>query len=176
MLRILAIASLLLAGSCSDENPEEVAPILDAHLQIGLAAAGSEGFVEVQDGSEAVLQRGAQGGFHVWTAPRFQGAKGTVYLDRQARRAADGILVLRASRLVLDIPEDAMDSWWHPEQAIPSFMCPTPIGVQVYDSEIDFTFELRSKSEELLATDTITLIARCPDADLDFCHDICSGN
>lgn len=176
MLRILFIASLLLTGSCTDEGSEEIEPPLDAQLQIGLALAGSEGFLEVQEGSDAVLQRGAQGGFHVWTAPRFQGAKGTVYLDRQARRAEDDVLVLRAARLVLDIPEDAMENWWYPEQAIPSFMCPTPIGVQVFDTEIDFTFELRSEEEELLATDTITLIPRCPEDALDFCHDICSGN
>ena len=175
MLRIPSIACLLLLACSTEGLPDEPDPVFDAKLQIGLAASGSEGFVSVEDGSEATLQRGAQGGFHVWTAPRFQGAMGTVYLDRQARRAEDDVLVLRAARLVIDIPEDAMNSWWHQDEAIPSFMCPTPIGVQVFDTAIDFSFELRSEDEELLATDTITLVPRCPDDALEFCHSICGG-
>ncbi len=175
MVRALFIGSLLLLACSSENMPVDPEPVLDAQMQIGLAAEGSEGFVSVESGSDATLQRGVQGGFHVWTAPRFQGAMGTVYLDRQARRADDDVLVLRASRLVIDIPEDAMNDWWLPEQAVPSFMCPAPLGVQVFDTPIEFNFELRSEDEELLAVDSIVLVPRCPADAEEFCHEICGG-
>ena len=123
-----------------------------------------------------LLSPGAQGGFHVWTAPRFKGAMGTLYLDRQARRVEDGLLVLRASRMVLEVPEDALESWWREEQAIPSFMCPPPLGVQIYDSQIEFTFEMRNEDEELLASDSLILTPRCPQGDEGlFCRSTCEG-
>ena len=174
MLRLSIIATLLVA--CTSQEVPDVEPdaSLVADMQIGIGLDGSEGFLAVDDGEDTVLSSGAQGGYHVWTAPRFRGAMGTVYLDRKARRVEDGLLVLRASRLVLEIPEGAMDDWWHEDQAFPSFMCPPPIGIQIYDSEIEFTFELLNEDEELLATDTLRLTPRCPEGD-EYCLSTCSG-
>ena len=174
MLKLALIATLLVA--CTDGGDGEIVEPTIADMEIGVAANGSEGFVSVDDGDETELAPGAQGGYHVWTAPRFKGAMGTLYLDRQARRVEDGLLVLRASRLVLEVPEDAMDSWWRDEQAFPSFMCPPSLGIQIYDSEIEFTFELLNEDEELLATDSLVLIPRCPEGDEgEFCREICKG-
>jgi hypothetical protein len=178
-MRHLAIIASLLAssacGACTTEEDPIVDPLI-ADMEIGVAETGSEGFVSANDGDDAALASGAQGGFHVWTAPRFKGAMGTLYLDREARRVEDGLLVLRASRLVFDVPEDAMDSWWRDEQAIPSFMCPPPLGIQIYDAPIEFTFELRSEDEELLATDTLILTPRCAAGEAgDFCRSTCEG-
>ena len=99
----LGLLSLL---ACAPDGPEEVEPPIDliAHMQIGGGAEGSGGFATVEDGSDVLLARGAQGGFHVWTAPRFRGAMGTLYLDRTARRVEGDALVLRAARLVLHQP------------------------------------------------------------------------
>ena len=145
-------------------------------MEIGVAVEGSEGFAQVEDGEDAQLASGAQGGFHVWTAPRFKGAMGTLYLDRLARRVDDNVLVLRASRLVIDVPEDAMESWWRDEQAIPSFMCPPPLGIQIYDAPIEFTFELRNEDEELIATDKMIVTPRCAAGEAgDFCRSTCAG-
>jgi hypothetical protein len=172
---ILPLSSLLIVA-CSGGAEEIPVDPLPAAMQIGVSAVGSEGFVAAQDGDEAILAPGSQGGFHLWTAPRFQGAMGTHYLDREARRVEDGVLVLRASRLVLDIPEDAMDQWWRDEQAFPSFMCPPPIGIQIYDSEIEFHFTLRTEDEELVAEDKLILMARCPEGeDGTYCRSTCEG-
>ena len=149
---------------------------LIADMEIGVATDGSEGFAQVEDGADAQLASGAQGGFHVWTAPRFRGAMGTLYLDRLARRVEDEVLVLRASRLVIDVPEDAMESWWRDEQAIPSFMCPPPLGIKIYDAPIEFTFELRNEDEELIATDKMIVTPRCEAGEAgDFCRSTCEG-
>lgn len=173
MRQLALIASLLVACSAEGVDEKDVEPLI-ADMEIGVAVDGSEGFQLVDDGDDTALSPGAQGGFHVWTAPRFKGAMGTLYLDRQARRVEDGVLVLRASRLVLEVPENAMDSWWREEQAMPSFMCPPPLGIQIYDSEIEFTFELLSEDEELLASDSLILMPRCPEGD-EFCRGTCSG-
>lgn len=174
MLKVAFVTVVCLAA-CSTGS-ETTPPDYIAEMQIGVARAEGVGFLEVNDGSDAILASGSQGGFHVWTAPRFSGAAGTVYLDRQARRVEDGALVLRAARLVIDIPEDAMTDWWHQEQALPSFMCPTPVGIAVFDTEIEFSFELRNEDEEILATDSIVLIPRCGEGeDGEWCRRICSG-
>tara|TARA_R110002096_G_scaffold16898_9_gene57896 strand:- start:4338 stop:4868 length:531 start_codon:yes stop_codon:yes gene_type:complete len=172
----LAIAAAsLFASACAPGEEEEPLPFI-ADMQIGLSTNGSEGFMEVSDGADVQLASGAQGGYHVWTTPRFRGAMGTLYLDREARRVSDGTLMLRASRLVIDVPEDAMDDWWREQQAIPSFMCPAPVGLQAFDVEVEFTFTLRNEDEELLAEDSLVVIPRCEGGDNgDFCRNVCSG-
>lgn len=169
----LCCVSALAVGCAVPE--EEVVPDLPASMVVGTGANGSEGFLAVEDGEDAILARGGQGGFHLWTNPKIRGAEGTVYLDREARLVSDGTLVLRGIRLVIDLPEETMGDWWHPEQAVPSFMCPTPIGVTVYDQEIEFVFRMLSEDEELLAEDRLRVVARCDESDLEFCHEVCGG-
>lgn len=173
---ILPLASLACTTDGEGNGADGGTDPLLADMEIGLAVDGSEGFAQVNDGEDALLASGAQGGFHVWTAPRLKGAMGTLYLDRNARRVDDDVLVLRASRLVIDVPEGAMDAWWRDEQAIPSFMCPPPVGIQIYDAPIKFTFELRTEDEELIATDSLIVTPRCEEGSAgDFCRSICSG-
>ena len=171
---VIAAASLFACTGVPGEEEEKLPLIAD--MQIGLSTDGSEGFVEVSDGADVQLASGAQGGYHVWTAPRFRGAMGTLYLDREARRVSDGTLMLRASRLVIDVPEGAMNDWWREQQAIPSFMCPALVGLQAFDVEVEFTFELRTEDEELLAEDSLIVIPRCEAGDAgEFCRNVCSG-
>lgn len=175
----LAFATLSLiacAGSADDGDVVDPDPEFIADMQIGLSTDGSEGFVAADDGADVLLASGAQGGYHVWTAPRFRGAAGTLYLDREARRVSDGTLMLRASRLVIDVPIDAMSDWWREREAIPSFMCPAPVGLQAFDDEIEFTFKLYNEDEELLAVDSLIVVPRCPEGDEgEHCREVCSG-
>ena len=171
-----AAVSLIACAGGADDDGMVVDPDLIADMQIGLSTDGSVGFVEAEDGADVLLASGAQGGFHVWTAPRFRGAAGVLYLDREARRVSDGALMLRASRLVIDVPIDAMSDWWREEQAIPSFMCPAPVGLTAFDNEVEFTFKLYSEDEELLAVDSLIVVPRCPEGDEgEHCRDVCSG-
>lgn len=178
MRAALAIAALSLTACMGGEDDGGVVdpPVYTADLQIGLATSGSEGFVEADDGTDVELAPGAQGGFHVWTAPRFRGAAGTLYLDREARRVSDGALMLRASRLVIDVPIDAMTDWWKEREAVPSFMCPAPVGLDAYDTEVEFTFKLYNEDEELLAVDSLIVVPRCPEGEMgEHCLRVCSG-
>lgn len=173
LIALVSLGLLACTSGVDEGGPEE--PLI-ADMEIGVAVEGSEGFAQVEDGEDAQLASGGQGGFHVWTAPRLKGAMGTLYLDRLARRVDDGVLVLRASRLVIDVPEDAMESWWRDEQAIPSFMCPPPLGIQIYDAPIEFTFELRNEDEELIATDKMIVTPRCAAGEAGvFCRSTCAG-
>jgi len=171
----LALATLSLLACTAGPGEEPI--VLAADMEIGVSASASgEGFVAVPDGADVPLSAGAQGGYHVWTTPRLRGAAGTLYLDREARRVSDGVLMLRASRLVFDVPADAMRDWWLDEQSIPSFMCPAPVGIQVFDTEVEFTFELRNEDEELLAADSLVVVPRCADGEAgEFCRRGCSG-
>lgn len=149
---------------------------LPAELVLGAASATGEGFVPVSDGDDAELISGSQGGFHVWIAARLEGASGTLYLDREARRQSDGTLVLRAARAVMEVPESAESQLWQPPAALPSFMCPAPVGVKVFDEPIVFRAVLLDEDETVLGVDELVLVPRCPDGDeRDFCVQICSG-
>ncbi len=172
----LAALSLLACAGSADEEEVVVDPIFIADMQIGLSTDGSEGFIEADNGGDVQLASGAQGGYHVWTAPRFRGASGTLYLDREARRVSDGTLMLRASRLVIAVPIDAMNDWWRQREAIPSFMCPAPVGLQAFDAEVEFTFRLYNEDEELLAIDSLVVVPRCEAGEGgEHCREVCSG-
>ena len=168
---LLALVALALAAGCG--SPEESLP---AELVLGGAAYDGSGFVAAEDGADAELIPGAQGGFHVWLNMRVRGVAGQVYVERQARRVSDDTLVFRGIREVIEIPEDALNNWWQPDNAAPAFMCPSPIGIRVFDEPLRLTVELKDQDEALLAQDEWTVVPRCPDGELaDFCLSICSG-
>lgn len=145
-------------------------------LALGGADIDGTGFVPIQDGADVTMVEGAQGGFHVWTGMRFKGASGRLQLVREARRTADDALILRAPVQVIDVPAEAEGAWWQDPTAQPSFMCPSPIGIQVYDQEIDIHGTLYAPDgTTVLAEDDIILVPRCPEDSVDFCHEICSG-
>jgi hypothetical protein len=86
----------------------------------------------------------------------------------------DNALILRTE----GVQEMGMgDAVWELPAPLPSFMCPTPLGVNVRDEVVRFTVVL-------LAIDADTVIAeaaaeatpRCPeDEQREFCERICSG-
>lgn len=151
-------------------------------LVAGSATRDATTFVDVEDGADVELVPGAQGGFHVWTGLRIRGAAGRLRVTREARRASDGELVLLAPTLVMEVPDAALGEWWErpagEPDALPSFMCPTPIGLRVRDEPLTLRTELRDDDENFLADDTIRVTPRCPEDDPDiaeFCAEICSG-
>jgi hypothetical protein len=161
----------MLAIGCG--SPDESLP---AELVLGGAAYAGTGFVALQDGADAELIPGAQGGFHVWLSMRVRGAAGRVYVERQARRVSDDTLVFRGIREVIEIPEEALSDWWQPDSAAPAFMCPSPIGIRVFDEALRLAVELKDVDETTLARDEWTVVPRCPDGEqAEFCRSICSG-
>lgn len=172
----LALATLLvLASGCAAE--EEDPPIeLEGELEIGSAAFSGAGFMPIEDGAEVELVPGAQGGFHVWTGLRVTGAMGELYLDREARRVSDGTLVMLSNDQYFEVPAEAMDGWWERAEAAPSFMCPAPIGITIYGTELEFTARLLTPDGELIAEDQIVVTPTCPTGDQEAtCLSLCDG-
>jgi len=178
-----AIALAACGGDGAVEPGEPDAAVGSAELILGGASADGSGFTPVEDGDDVTLIGGAQGGFHVWTGLRVRGAAGRLHLERQARRQSDDKLVLRASTAVVEIPIQSGDGWWElpdgdERDALPSFMCPTPIGIRVRDETLVIRAQLLDEDDRLLDEDTLTLVPRCPVDDAgeaEFCAEICSG-
>ena len=112
----------------------------------------------------------------MWLNVRVQGAQGRLFLRREARLVADDALVLRGLPGLLEVPSDAMKAWWESPDASPAFMCPSPIGIKVFDEELTFKVILEDGDGETLTTDEVVLVPRCPEGDLaSHCQDICAG-
>jgi hypothetical protein len=171
------LAALLLSGcllvACGGE---ESGPPPVGELQAGGALTDGTGFIDVVDGADAELVAGAQGGFHVWINIRVLGVAGALGRVREARRADDDVLVLRALQQTVEVPDTAMTDWWEMSRAVPSFMCPTPIGIGIVDRPIRIEVKLLGEGDELLGEDSVTVVPRCPTGtNQQWCQDICSG-
>ena len=185
----LAIAAAVLAAgvpACAGSDPggapdgggggeADAGPDPTGELHLGGAEDSGTGFVELEDGADATLVAGAQGGYHVWTSLRARSMKGELRIEREARRVADGVLVLSVPVQELFVPDEAMEDWWQEPDPWPNFMCPTPVGIQVYDQEVEFTVQVRTVDGALVGEDHISLVPRCPAGDEVNCHERCSG-
>ena len=180
MRRVALLAALFLAllvpAACGGGDEGEDPGPGTSDLHAGTARTDGTGFIEVADGDDAELVAGAQGGFHVWVNYRVIGAFGPLELVRDARRTEDDAAILVDAQVPIDVPEDAMIDWWESPRAVPSFMCPTPIGVAVVDRSVRIRIQLVSETGDLLGEDSVTVVPRCPTGDNeDWCYRICSG-
>jgi hypothetical protein len=175
-----AFASLIgLSGSlaCSGEGPGGLPPPEDAKLLIGGAASDGSGYVELVAGEDVTLVPGGQGGFHVWLRLRGLGLEpGMLAIERNARRVSDGALILRTmdrKEMASPLPDG---EWFEVSDPMASFMCPSPIGVSVIDTEVRFEVSVVDPSG-VSANAAITLVPRCPpDPDLRrYCERLCTG-
>lgn len=178
------LAAIALLAACTGSDPGAGGPDAggggDAAQPTGeLVLGGTEdsgaGFLELPDGSDATLIAGAQGGYHVWTKLRAHLMEGELRVVHEARRVSDGVLVLRLPEQELIVPHEAMEGWWEEPDPTANFMCPTPIGVQVYDQEIEYTVQVTTVDGALVGAARITRVPRCPAGDEQNCHDRCSG-
>jgi hypothetical protein len=176
-LTLAAAAALAACGAgVEPAGPDGGGPLPEGELVLGGASDEGAGFVALDDGAEVPLIGGAQGGFHIWTGLRLRGLEGDLRIAREARRLSDGELVLRTPIQELAVPGEAMDGWWDRPNAAASFMCPSPIGLKVFDEELVLRATIRSIDGELLAQDDLVVVPRCPDGDqAEFCRSICGG-
>ncbi len=151
------------------------APPDRGHMELG-TIDGASGFVALHEGDSATLVEGAQGGFHVWMKFRLAGvAPGELTLGRQAHRGVDGKLVLKTEGSVV-ISSPSPDGVWELPNALPMFMCPSPIGLSVIDQPIEYELVARDSAGEV-ARSAITLVPHCPveNHSRAFCERICTG-
>ncbi|MGZ3425365.1 MAG: hypothetical protein ACXVCV_01895 [Polyangia bacterium] len=168
-----ALTVALLVAGCGGGGTHP--PPGDAMLALGGAAASDgSGFVPL--GGDQTLVPGAQGGFHVWLKYRVAGmAPEKVHVHRETRRVSDDALVLLADG-TQDVGAADTDGWWELPAALPSFMCPTPIGISVIDERMVFDVTLTTLDGAPLAKSSAEATVHCPTGDqAAFCAHICSG-
>jgi hypothetical protein len=170
-MRGQAVLSVLLAAGCGAEPPSPLPPG-DVEISLGTVDEGA-GFLALA--GDQPLVPGAQGGFHVWLTYRVQGHQpGAVRVRRTARRVSDGRLILLTEGMV-DLGPAGEGGFWELPAPLPSFMCPSPLGVRVFDELVRFEVELLDAGEPM-ASGSAEAVPRCPDDEhLEFCLRICSG-
>jgi hypothetical protein len=169
-MRALAALLLLLPACGGAPMP----PPGDQVLALGTVATDGS-YLPLTDGQDATLVEGAQGGFHVWMKFRLPDpAPMHVQVKRTAHRESDGTLVLRSTG-TLEIPEMPSGQSWESPMPTPMFMCPSPVGIRVVDESIVFEVSFSDDGGTEVAHGAVTLVPRCPDAQIDFCMRICTG-
>jgi hypothetical protein len=175
-----ALHILVLAGLASCDAPGAV-PDPDAAgpspVVLGTTSGDLTAFLPLV--GEQTLVAGAQGGYHVWLRLRLarMGMR-DVRVHRTARRSADARLILDTEG-VLSVGEAGPDGVWElpGDKSIPTFMCPSPIGVAVQGQPLRLEVTVSdAQTGEALGTGTAEFTPRCPDGDqAAHCVDICSG-
>ena len=170
----LLVVALVAVAGCGGTGGMQPPPG-DAMLALGGATAvDGSGYVAL--GGDQTLVPGAQGGFHVWLKYRVAGmAPEKVHVHRETRRVSDDALILLADG-TQDVGAVAADGWWELPTALPSFMCPTPIGINVIDERVVFDVTLTTLDGAPLAKSSAEATVHCPGGDqAAFCAHICSG-
>ena len=175
-------AAVASAGCGTDDPPPDQPDAGPDAIEVIVGGADRDGlgYVELTDGQDVELRPGAQGGFHVWINLELRGMSGDLYVEREARRESDGQLVLAATRNLLVVPEEAETTFWHDDRGAAAFMCPAPVGIQIYDTRLRITARItngeRDDEKIVFGEGSVAVVPRCPADDLEFCQDICSGN
>ncbi len=167
------IACVIAVAACGGPAPPAPPPASSLALELGAPTAAG-GFAPLLPNQDVTLVEGAQGGFHVWMKYRVRGMSAQpTELERTAHRASDGVIVLRTMS-VADVGAPDADGWFESPDALPMFMCPTPIGISIIDQPI--VYELRFvDAGQTVVEQSITLVPRCPAESAALCQHLCTG-
>ena len=174
---LLALVLMVLALTGCDGGGSKAMPGA-IEVTLGTSALDGSGFLPLS--GDQTLVPGAQGGFHIWVRWKVANmSQQKVHAQRTVRRISDNALILTTENADQVGSPDA-DGWWQLPSALPSFMCPTPIGVQVQDEAVKFDLTLKADDNgepgATLGETTATATPRCPtDDQLQFCERICDG-
>jgi hypothetical protein len=170
LARFALRTAVLALGGCGG-GMEMMVPPAPLEVAVGGAAPNGSGFLPLA--GDVSLVPGAQGGFHVWMKFRVSGgAPGITSIAYSVRRISDGRLILNAGGRDLEIGPPGEAGYWEVPGALPAFMCPSPLGVQVQDQPMRLRLEIGSPDTAAEAEFT----PRCPEGDqASFCAQICSG-
>lgn len=166
---ILAVALALLGAGCGGATP-----IGDGMLSLGGTAIDGSGFLPLTGDQELVS--GSQGGFHIWLKFRIHGmSPEPVTVHRTARRISDNRLLLQGEGTTEVGAPDETGTWELPS-AFPTFLCPSPLGVDLIGQPVRFRVELIGPDGAAIDAAESDATPRCPtDNQAPFCQRICSG-
>jgi hypothetical protein len=170
-MRALAVITFALSGCGGSTMPV----MMNGAITLGTTALDGSGFVPLE--GDQTLVEGAQGGFHIWVKYRVQAAPGPAMVKRTARRVSDDRLLLTTMAETM-LGEPGADGWWELPTAVPSFMCPSPLGVKVEDEPAQFQITILDMSGKMIGQASAEATPRCPSDSADkaaFCHQICDG-
>ncbi len=172
-MRLASLLALALAASCGGSTKQQMM-MLTGEIDLGTAAQDGTGFLPLT--GDQTLVPGAQGGFHIWLKYRLRGmGPGRLEVKRTARRVSDDRLLLTADGTV-DVGDPGPDGYWEIPNAIPSFMCPSPLGVNIIGEATVFDVVILDSAGNELAAQTAEATPFCPtDSQAAFCQMICSG-
>jgi hypothetical protein len=143
-------------------------------LALGGTATDGTGFLPLT--GDQTLVPGAQGGFHVWLKYRARGMGGKVKVVRTARRVSDGRLLLAGQPMTQEIGAAGPDGTWELPDPVPTFLCPSPLGVRVVDELVRFEVQVLDENGVPLIESSAEATPRCPTGDqATFCERICTG-
>ncbi len=167
-------SSLIVALALGGAGCGGATAITDGVLSLGGTAVDGSGFVPLTGDQELVS--GSQGGFHVWLKFRIRGMQPEpVTVRRTARRISDNRLLLQAEGpFEVGAANDA--GTWELPSPIPTFLCPSPLGVDIIGQPVRFRVELAGPSGAMIDVAESNATPRCPtDNQAPFCQQICSG-
>lgn len=145
---------------------------------------GDDRYVPIENGQDAELAPGAQGGFHVWLHYKLSGMNGRLVVKRIADRVTlkdggeklDRVLTTEGVQVV---PAGVQE--WQTKEPLPNFMCPTPLGINIIDQLIEMKVVVEDMGGRTLGQARSRVRVRCPgtvenpDPQREFCLRICSG-
>jgi hypothetical protein len=171
---MLLMPVLLLAAVMCGCNSTLTQPPGMGSIELGTTALDGTGFQPLT--GDQTLVPGAQGGFHIWLKYRVDGmAAGPVTVKRTVRRVSDDKLVLTTMG-DQTIGPLADDGSWELPMALPSFMCPSPLGVNIIGEPMVFDVLIVGPDGKTLGEGTAEATPHCPtDGQAQFCQNICSG-
>lgn len=132
-----------------------------------------------EDATEAALEAGSQGGFHIPIQVRLDAEArsffgGRALHERTARRVRDGAFLGRSSFDLLF--DEAAPGFYELPTPLFVFLCPTPIDVGVADEALQIRVSVGDPGRFVPLVATTTVTARCPEgAQRAFCDRICRG-
>ncbi len=161
---------VVLVSGCPPPPPPSTTSWDAGTLHIGVASDDSTPqFIALP--AEVELHSGAQGGFHVPVMYRITGEEEAgAQFDAVVRRTRDAELVSRSSRSL-----DVSGSVWVTSQAIPIFICPTPVGINIIAEELTFEVTVTNSVGVVLTRERAKTTLRCPASNASFCASICKG-
>jgi hypothetical protein len=117
------------------------------------------------------LHQGAQGGFHAPVLFRVNGqVESAAIFTHRLTRTSDGVLVSKGTRAF-----DVTGGAWATPSAVPLFLCPTPVGVNIVDQQLTFELTVSRASGVVLGRAKATAVVHCPASAQSFCASICKG-